>query len=120
MYVKKSLDHKVLNHLNALEDEFETLWTEVNTGPKCKNIIVCCAYRHPDIDADKFVQYLESTLSKLDKNKIICIMDDFSVNLFNCESHRDTNEFIYNSMVSHCLLPHILQLLQLLITQQQL
>ena len=32
MYVKKSLDHKVLNHLNALEDEFETLWIEVNTG----------------------------------------------------------------------------------------
>ena len=28
MYVKKSLDHKVLNHLNALEDEFETLWIE--------------------------------------------------------------------------------------------
>ena len=68
MYVKKSPDHKVLNHLNALEDEFETLWIEVNAGPKCKNIIVCCAYRHPDTDANNFIEYLESTLSKLDKN----------------------------------------------------
>ena len=71
MYVKKSLDHKVLNHLNALEDEFETLWIKVNTGPECKNIIVCCAYRHPDTDASKFIEYLESTLSKLDKNNLI-------------------------------------------------
>ena len=108
MYVKKSLDHKVLNHLNALEDKFETLWIEVNTGPKCKNIIVCCAYRHPDTDANKFIEYLESTLSKLDKYKLICIMGDFNINLLNYESHRDTNEFI-NSIVSHCLLPHILQ-----------
>ena len=32
MYVKKSLYHKVLNHLNTLEDEFETLQIEINTG----------------------------------------------------------------------------------------
>ena len=44
MYVKKSLDHKVLNHLNALEDEIETLWIEINTGRKSKNITDCCAY----------------------------------------------------------------------------
>ena len=108
MYVKKSLDHKVLNHLNALEDEFETLWIEINTGPKSKNIIVCCAYRHPDTDARKFTVYLESILSKIDKNKTICIMGDFNINLLNYESHSNTNEFI-NSMVSHHLLPHILQ-----------
>ena len=63
MYVKKSFDHKVLNHLNVLEDKFETLRIEVNTVPTCKNIIVCCAYRHPDTDANKFIEYLESTLS---------------------------------------------------------
>ena len=31
-----------------------------------------------------------------------------NINLLNYESHSDTNEFI-NSMVSHHLLPHILQ-----------
>ena len=35
-------------------------------------------------------------------------MGVFIINLLNYDSHRDTNEFI-NSMVSHCLLPHILQ-----------
>ena len=35
-------------------------------------------------------------------------MGDFNINLLNYESHSDTNEFI-NTMVSHYLLPHILQ-----------
>ena len=39
---------------------------------------------------------------------IICIMGDFNFNLLNYESRSDTNEYI-NSMVSHHLLPHILQ-----------
>ena len=42
------------------------------------------------------------------KNEIICIMGDFNFNLLNYESHNDSNEFI-NFMVSHHLLPHILQ-----------
>ena len=40
MYVKKSHDHQVLNHLNAFKDKFETLWIEINTGPISKNIIL--------------------------------------------------------------------------------
>ena len=82
MYVKKPLDYKVLNHLNASEDEFETHWIEINTGPKSKNI-VCCAYQPSDADAGKFTRHLESILSKIDKNKIICIMGDFNINILN-------------------------------------
>ena len=105
MYVKKSIYHKVLSHLNALDDEFETLWIEINTG---QNIIVCCAHRHPDTNANKFTVYLEPTLPKIDKNKISCIMGDFKISLLNYEPHSNTNEFI-NSMVCHYVLPHILQ-----------
>ena len=108
IYVKKSLDHKVLHEFNALEDEYEPLWVEINTGPRSKNIVVCCSYRHPDTDVTKFIEYLESVLSKVDKNKIVCVMGDFNINLLNYESHNDTNEFI-NSMVSHHMLPQILQ-----------
>ena len=108
-YVKKSLDHLILSNLNALEDEYETLWVEMNTGPQSKNIFCCCAYRHPDTDASKFIDYMESTLSKIEnKNKIICVMGDFNLNLFNYETHTHTNDYV-NSMVSHCLIPHILQ-----------
>ena len=69
-YLKKSLDHKVLNNLNALEDEFETLWIEINTGPKSKNIIVCCAYQHPDTDASKFTVYQKQLYQKWIKIKL--------------------------------------------------
>ena len=97
-----------MHEFNALEDEFESLWVEINTGPPGKNIVVCCSYRHPDTDVTKFIEYLESVLSKVDKNKIVCVMGDFNINLLNYESHNDTNEFT-NSMVSHHMLPQILQ-----------
>ena len=86
MYVKKSLDHLVLSNFNALEDEYETLWVEINVGSKSKNIICCCAYRHLDTDASTFIDYMESSLFQVE----------------------NTNDFV-NSMVSHCLIPHILQ-----------
>ena len=71
IYVKKTLDCKTLSDLNALslEDAFETLWVEINTGSKCKHIVICCAYRHPDTDASKFIEHFEHTLSKIDKIK---------------------------------------------------
>ena len=53
----------------------ETLWVEINTGPQSKHIICCCAYRPPDTDASKFVDYMKSTLSKTEnKNKIISVL----------------------------------------------
>ena len=46
------------------------------------------AGRHPDTDASKFIDYMESTLSKIEtKNKIICVMGDFNLNLLNYETH---------------------------------
>ena len=41
------------------------------------------------------------------KNKLVFVMGDFKVNLLNCESHNETNDFM-TTMVFHCLLPHIL------------
>ena len=109
MYIKKSLDYSVLPKFNATEDEYEALWVEINTGPKSRNIICCCAYRHPDTDPSKFLEYMESIVSKFEnKNKLICIMGDFNLNLLNYESHLYTDDFI-NFMVSHNFIPHILQ-----------
>ena len=101
---------QIFHDLNALENEFEILWVEINTGTKSKNIVICCAYRHPDTDNTKFIEYLEATSFKVDKNKIICVIGDFNINLPNYESHSasETNVFI-NSMVSHYPLTHILQ-----------
>ena len=110
---------KILHDLNTLKDEFETLWVKINsTGTKSKNIVICCAYRYADTDVTKFIQYLESTSSKVDKNKIICVIGDFSINLLNYESHSDINELI-NSTVSHIYFPISFSPLGLWITLSQ-
>ena len=41
MYVNKKLDH-VREDISVLEDEFETLWIEIKTGAKAKNILLLC------------------------------------------------------------------------------
>ena len=46
-------------------------------------IVICCAYRHPDTDAGKFIEHFEHTSSKIDKNKVICVLGDFNINLLN-------------------------------------
>ena len=68
---------------------------------KGKNILCCCVYRHPNTDAQEFVNYLHNLRQKLGKeNNHIYLMGDFNLNLLNYESHSDTNDFI-NTMVSH-------------------
>ena len=102
------MHHEIRWDLSVLDDDFESLWVEIKTGHKSKNILCCCTYRHPNTDVGKFIEHPESVLSKYDKStKIIFIMGDFNINLLECEHHTDTNNFV-NSMVSYYLLPHIL------------
>ena len=108
MYVNKHLDYTPRDDLSVLEDEFETLWIEIKTGSKAKNILCCCVYRHPNTDTKKFIGYMDNVLSKISKtNKLIFVMGDFNINLLSYEAHSETNEFI-NTMVSHYSLPYIL------------
>ena len=108
IYIKSSLDYMVRNDLCACEDEFETLWSEIKTGTQSKNIFICCTYRHLNSDTQKSIEYMDSTLTKLEKtNKIINVMGDFNINLLGYETDSETNDFI-NTMVSHYLLPYIL------------
>ena len=46
---------------------------------------------------------------KLSKeNKTLFLLSDFNNNLFNCDTHPPTNEFL-DSISSHYFLPHIIQ-----------
>ena len=81
---------------------------EIN-NKKSKNFLCGCLYRHPNTDTAKFMEYTESTLTKVDKNKYaVFFMGDFNIDLLKYESHNYTNDFI-NSLVSHSSLPYILQ-----------
>ena len=107
IYVNSQLDHQVRNVLSVLEEEYETIWVEIN-NTKDKNVLCCCLYRHPSSDINKFIDHMTSILQKVQKeNKTLFIMGDFNINLYNYSSHTETNDFI-NLMVSNYLLPHIL------------
>ena len=107
LYVNSRLDHHVRDDLSVIEDDYETIWIEINNH-KSKNLLCCCLYRYPSSDITNFNNHISSILQKVQKeNKSLIIMGDFNINLVNYDSHPETNDFI-NLMVSHYLLPRIL------------
>ena len=107
IYVNLQLDHQVRNDLSVLDEEYETIWVEIN-NKKDKNLLCCCLYRHPFGGITKFIDHMTSILQKVQKeNKTLFIMGDFNINLYNYCSHTETNDFI-NLIVCNYLLPHIL------------
>ena len=106
IYVKSQLDDLVRNDLSALEEEYETLWVEINNH-KAKNFLFCFLNRHPSIDVSFFLDHLTSLLQKVQKgNQTLFIMGDFNINLLIYDSHSLTNDFI-NFMISHYFLSNI-------------
>ena len=57
IYVNSQLDHIVRNDLSALQEEYETLWVEINN---CKAFFSCCLYRHLSSDLSLFLDHLTS------------------------------------------------------------
>ena len=107
IYVNSHLDHIIRDDLSTLDDNYETLWVELNNY-KSKNCLCCCLHRHPSTDMSSFIDHIDLTLQKVQKeNKTVFMMGDFSMNLLKYQSHPETNDFI-NLMVSHYLLLHIL------------
>ncbi len=88
-------------------DEYETIWAEIeNSGDK--NILICCAYRHPSNEISHFTEHLQMTLSNPSvENKYVFILGVFNINLINYDSHSATNDFI-SLLLSHHYLPYIL------------
>ena len=67
--------------ISTTDDEFETVWVEIN-NTKAKNILCCCAYRHPSFNPVRFKEHFESILSQLTReNNNIFIMGDFKVHM---------------------------------------
>ena len=108
IYISKSLNAFKRADLNITDDEFETIWVEIVTT-KNKNILCCCAYRHPSCNPVRFKEHLESSLSHLTReNKNIFLTGDFNINLLNCENNPGSNDFL-QMLDSYFFLPYILQ-----------
>ena len=107
VYVKSDLKANKRDDLSFTNNDFETIWIEIDNS-KAKNILCCCAYRHPSSDISKFSDYFQETFSKLEnENKLIFVIGDFNINLLNHENHTPTNEFI-NMMFSNNLQPSVI------------
>ena len=76
---------------------------------KAKNILCCCAYSHPSFNHVRFKEHFETILSQLSReNKNIFLTGEFNINLLNCESHPESNNFLL-ILNSYFLLPYSLQ-----------
>ena len=99
IYTRHTLNAFKRTDLSTTDDEFETIWVEI-VNTKAKNILCCCAYRHPSFSPVRFKEHLVSFLSQLtSENKCIFIMGDYNINLLNCESHPESNDFLTNAKV---------------------
>ena len=64
------------------------MWIEIRNN-KGKNFLCGCAYRHPNSDTSNFIEYVESTFTKFNKDKYnVFLMGDFNIDLLQYDSHR--------------------------------
>ena len=104
LYVKSELKASQRNDLCISNVDFETVWIEI-INPKAKNLLCCCTYRHPNSEISTLIDNFHEVIGNLAKeNKQIAIMDDFTIDLLNYDSHIATNEFV-NMMFSHHFQP---------------
>ena len=103
-----NFDHPRREDLDTVNDELESIWIEIRNN-KGKNFLCGCAYRDPNSDISNFIEYVESTFTKFNKDKYnMFLMGDFNIDLLQYDSHSYTNNFV-NSMISHSFLPYTLQ-----------
>ena len=119
IYANSHLTVSKRDDLSCCDNDFEMIWIEIiNTN--AKNMLCCCAYRHPSTDTTRFNDHLQEKLSAIEnENKLICIMGDFNINLIDYANHTPTNDFI-NMMFSHHLQPSVLHPIRITATTSTL
>ena len=72
-----------------------------------KNVLIGVIYRPPNSDVNSFIEQLADILHKLAReNKLVYLMGDFNINLFNFDKYLLTNDFL-NLMYTHSYIPLI-------------
>jgi len=94
LYVKTSLGPVPRPELDSASDEYETTSAGIE-NPKDRNVLICCAYRHPSTKIEHFTECLQMPLSNpLAENKLVFILGDFNINLQNYDSHAPVCDFV--------------------------
>ena len=93
----------------VLNQNIETVFAEIDREffGTPKNILIGVIYRPPKSDINSFTEYLADILHNLAKeNKLIYLMGDYNINLFNYDKHLPTHDFL-NLMYTHSYVPLI-------------
>ena len=94
--------------LSKTESGFEVLWIEIENNAH-SNLLCGVVYRNPHGDITSFMEYLNSSVDKIQReNKICVVMGDFNLGLLKFETHNDTDAFL-NPMLTINFQPQILQ-----------
>ena len=104
-----SIRFKERQEWKVLNQNIETVFAEIDREffGTPKNILIGVIYRPPKSDINSFTEYLADILHKLAKeNKLIYLMGDYNINLFNYNKHLPTHDFL-NLMYTHSYIPLI-------------
>ena len=108
MYPIACLINHELTLICIKKNELESTFIETINSKK-SNIVVGCAYKHPNMDVLDFNSLVNQLLDIISKEqKQIFVLGDFNINLLNYNEHQPTNEFL-DSLASNSIIPYILQ-----------
>ena len=97
IYIKDSMEYTVRNDLVTFNEYIESIFIEIDK--ECmnakKNIVIGVIYRIPNTNMMDFNTTLASVLEQLRmENKLVYLMGDYNIDLFNSETHDLTNAFV--------------------------
>lgn len=89
VFVRDGIPYKHCEDLKTVS--LETCWVEV-TRPKCKKLIICCAYRPPTASIDSGIDELNSLLPSLPPDAEFILLGDFNINFLSSKSDPDRKQ----------------------------
>ena len=96
IYIDNNIRFKVRNYLKIHKSkEIKSTLIEIIEA-KSKYKIICCIYKHLKVCISEFTNdFINPQLEKLaTENKEIILMDDYNINIQNCNSDNETSDFI--------------------------
>ena len=99
--MKQGLNPIPRKYLNGNTEHYETTWIEIE-NTKGKNILICCANRHPNLDPE-ILQITCRFSNDTVTNKQVFVLEDFNINLLNYDSNTPSGNFVNLFLSQHFL-----------------
>ena len=98
IYVSQNLKTINTPDIKLSIDLVESCWIEIHSKSErsgSKNTIICCIYRHPKSNVDKFAEQLDELLQHLNQCKYqVILLGDFNIDFFQFTTHQSTERYL--------------------------